>query len=114
MADTAADIITKWLEHVPPEVSKEDVEKVVSAYFPKTHRFSSKAGSHWLFVEDPDLRLLEAQGFETGTLQGRLTFSLAHGKRVKAYQIQKLLDAIKIKEEFGQVMSEQAKQEKKK
>ena len=62
MADTAADILNKWREYVPPEVSKEDVEKVVNAYFPKTHRFNSKAGSHWLFVEDPYLRKLEAQG----------------------------------------------------
>jgi hypothetical protein len=114
MADNAADILKKWRGHVPPEVSKEDVEKVVAAYFPKTHHFTNKTGSHWLLVDDPVLKALEESGFDTRTTQGKISFSLVQGKRVKAYLIKDLLAAIKIKEDYEQMMSERAKQEKKK
>ena len=114
MADNAADILKKWRDNVPPEVSKEDVEKVVTACFSKTRRFTGNTGSHWLIVEDPILKALAEQGFDTGTTQGRISLSLVQGKRVKAYQIKNLLDAITLKEDYERMMAEQAKQEKRK
>jgi hypothetical protein len=98
MAEDVSEIVARWRENVPPEVSKEEVEKVVEAYFPQTRKYRGKSGSHWLIVEDADLKFAEENGFPTGTTQGIMTFSLVGGKRVKAYQVKNLLAAITVKE----------------
>lgn len=64
------EIVARWRKNVPPEVSKEEVEKVVEAYFPQTRKYRGKSGSHWLIVEDADLKFAEENGFPTGTTRG--------------------------------------------
>ena len=108
MADTAEDIVEKWRHNVPPNVPKEDVETVVDAYFPLTHRFSS-GGSHWLMLNDPVLAVAAELGLLTGTIGGKITFSHVKGRTVKAYQVKMLLDAVKIKEEFDALTEEEKK-----
>ena len=113
MADTPENIVQKWRQNVPPNVPKEDVEKVVEFYFPGTHRYTTKSGSHWLVVEDPILRKLAEAGWLTGTQGGVLSFSHVSGKTVKAYLVKKFLDSIDLIEEWRQLPEQKlARQER--
>jgi hypothetical protein len=107
----AAEIVVQWRQRRPPHVPKEDVEAVVEAYFPTTHRYINR-GSHWLIITDPMLRLAEQHGFDTGTLGGVISLSLVDGRRVKKYLIENLIDAIDVKTEMlaGAAKKEQEKQ----
>lgn len=106
MAEDAFEIVARWRGNVSPEVPIEEVEKVVEAYFPKTFRYTGKTGSHWLIIDDAELKLAEENGYITGTTQGKLAFSHVKGKRVKRWLIQNLLEAIAIKEEFRRIREE--------
>ena len=112
MADTASEILEKWREHIPPEVPKEDVEKVVEAYFPGLYQYPEGKGSHWLRVSDPVLKMLQEKGFDTGTLGGVLSFSHTKGRRVKQYLVKNLVDAITLKEEWNKLPEQQKGRQK--
>ena len=108
MAEHAQKIIERWRKYVPPEVPKEEVELVVSFYLSGSFRINIGT-SHWIVIQDDDLRLAKENGITTGTQQGILTLSHSHGKKVKAWLVKKLLRAIEIKEQFRQLREEQSK-----
>jgi hypothetical protein len=83
MAKEAEEIIADWRKKRPPTVPRKEVEIVVTALFPDTHRYTKKT-SHWLIVEDEDLKQAERLGYHTGTYQGFLTLCLTNGKRLKS------------------------------
>ncbi len=108
MARKANEIVQAWRKRVDPEVSKDDVETVVRAYFPTSYRFSSSSGSHWIIIEDDELRTAQEMGFAAGLQDGTMSISLTRGKFVKKWQIDKLLKAIKIKEELEKIKNQEA------
>jgi hypothetical protein len=99
MADDAAKIVEQWRKHVPPQVPKEEVARVVEAYFPR-HYHHSESGSHFLIVEHEALRLAGQHGWSANFRGGTLSISHTKGRYVKAYLVRFLLEAIDIKEAF--------------
>ncbi|MBI3910163.1 MAG: hypothetical protein HY320_04435 [Armatimonadetes bacterium] len=101
MAD-AAEIVQRWRKRVPPEVPKEDVLKVVEAYFPGSYELTS-GSSHFLIVKHEALRIAHERGFSASFPGGRLSLSHTRGRYVKKYLIQNLLEAIDVREAFDRV-----------
>jgi hypothetical protein len=118
MAKSAHEIVEDWRNNIPPHTPKEDVEKVVEAFFPglftnkeQTPGRKSK-GSHWLSVTDPELAWLQDQGVETGTLGGTMSFSHVEGKWVKRVYVDNLLQAITTKQEYAEAKAQAAAEKK--
>ena len=118
MAKNAEEIVEEWSQNIPPLTPKEDVEKVVEGYFPglftnkeRTEGRKSK-GSHWLTVTDPELRSLQEEGIETGTIGGTMSFSHVDGKWVKRVYVDNLLKAIKIKQDYAEAKAQVATEKK--
>ena len=116
MAKSAQDLVEDWRSNIAPLTPKEDVERVVEAYFPglftnKEREAGRKSkGSHWLAVTDPELYFLEKQGIDTGALGGTLSFSHVEGKWVKRIYVEHLLQAITIKQDYAEARAEAAKE----
>src|SRR5438094_10052930 len=105
MADDAATIVGRWRQHVPPRVPKEEVQKVVEAYFPGAHTIKEKT-SHWLIVQHELLRLASQHGFSAHFTGGRLSIPHTGGREVKQVYVKMLLEAIDIKELYDRVIEE--------
>jgi hypothetical protein len=99
MAEDATEIVKRWRNNVAPEEPKEDVLKVVEAFFPASSVRSGK-GSHYIIVEHEALRLAEQHGLNANFPGGKLSISHTKGKNVKAYLVKDLLLAIDCKEAF--------------
>jgi hypothetical protein len=95
---SAADIVERWRKYLPPQVPKDDVAKVLAAYFPGSQKHAG--GSHEFCVSDPDLYNAEQEGRNTGTTGGRLSIPVTRGRYVKRAYIDDLLDAIDQKTEI--------------
>jgi hypothetical protein len=99
MAGDAADIVAGWRRNVAPTVSKEEVEKVVRAYFSGAYTHGT-TGSHWIIVEHEALRIAWQQGWTSRIRGGTLSIPLSGGRHVKKVYVQNLLEAIDLKEAF--------------
>ncbi len=118
MAKSAQEIVDEWHNNIAPLTPKEDVERVVEAFFPGLYTNKEQTpgrkskGSHWLTVTDPDLYFLEAQQYDTGTLGGTLTFSHVEGKWVKKVYVVNLLQAITTKLDYAEAKTQAASDKK--
>jgi hypothetical protein len=99
MADDAAQIVERWRRHVPPEVPRDEVARVVAAFFPGSYEHSDR-GSHFIIVRHEALRLADKHGWSANFPGGTLSLSHTKGRHVKAYLVKMLLEAIDIKEAF--------------
>jgi hypothetical protein len=106
MAETAAEIVARWIERRPPEVPLQEVLIVVEAYFPGEYTYRGdvrhKSGtSHSLVLTPQVLRVAQKLGwgqFPGGTL----CVPSVNGKRVKSVYVQKLLALIEMKATCGE------------
>src|SRR2546425_12874327 len=105
MADDAATIVGRWRQQVPPRVPKEEVQKVVEAYFPEAYTIKERT-SHWLIVQHEALRLADQHGFSAHFVGGRLSIPHTGGREVKQVYVKALLEAIEIKEIYDRVNEE--------
>ena len=119
MSDDAARIVEEWRKYIPPEVPKEDVVRVVAAYFPgsyelkedsksaKSTKKTRSGGSHFLIVQHECLRIVDAQGYSANFRGGRLPICPSGGRHVKADLVKNLLEALDIKDAYDRVTGQE-------
>jgi len=84
--------LEKWLENTPTEVPVNEVEAVLTRFFPG--QYERKAGSH-IVVRDPRLKGLPDYG-----PSGDFTIPVKRGQKVKGYYLKDLVKTIKFLKEL--------------
>lgn len=95
----------KWSAHAPSEAPFPEVLAVARHFFPNGCRDRIKGGSHVLVISSDDLRMLQENGRATGFDDGSLMITLTQGKKVKKWQIEKLVKGISLLLEWQQAQA---------
>jgi len=108
-------LLKKWRNHIPPEVSKEEVWKVVEEFFPESER-ATGTGSHEFKISSSIIeRFIEKNlsEYEWQDIQhivapfdrwGKIVIPCKKGRIVKGRYIKILLRAISKQKEIEKLM----------
>lgn len=104
MAEDAADIVARWRGLKPQHAPREDVLKVLEGCFPGEYR-ARTGGSHLWIVESLALEVAQELG-RTGKFPGgTLSISESGGRTVKRWLLDRIIEAIDLKEEVERELS---------